>query len=388
MKQSKLLLPMIILILSGLLLNACSYSVQVLSTPGSVAPVATQTMIVPTPAQTEAPVTLVTPTVTPTLIPIRVDKLNMLKIFESFKLGDVVRSVAFTPDGTTLAAAGGNTDNVAVQLWDVASGQIVSILGEHHDIVWDVAFSPDGRLLASVSSDGTAQVYDWRTGDVEKILNFPRQVVSVSFSPDGQTMAVGGVDTSPNASVWIYAVGSWSQLFKLPEFINITAMAYSPKSAVIIGGGTSRNVQVWRTDTGASVFTLSHAHQVSKAVISPDGSTVATGSCATETNGNCTEGAVWLWDLPTGKLLRKLGGFSTMVDNLTYLADGTALIVASRDGTLRVYNTSNIVSGYSPVLDIAVPGGISALAVSPDGTLLATGNDNGDVNIWRVVDLP
>ena len=77
-----------------------------------------------------------------------------------------------------------------------------------------------------------------------------------------------------------------------------------------------------------------------------------------------------------------------MVDNLTYLADGTALIVASRDGTLRVYNTSNIVSGYSPVLDIAVPGGISALAVSPDGTLLATGNDNGDVNIWRVVDLP
>jgi hypothetical protein len=83
-----------------------------------------------------------------------------------------------------------------------------------------------------------------------------------------------------------------------------------------------------------------------------------------------------------------MGGFPSMVENLTYLADGTALIIGSRDGTLQVYSTSNIASGYSPVLDIAVPGGISALAVSPDGTLLATGNDSGDVNVWKIVDHP
>jgi WD40 repeat protein len=383
---------MLVLALSGLLLNACSYSVQVLSTPSAAPIVATQAVIIPTELPTEVPAALITPTVTPTLIPIRVDRLTMLEIFESFQLGDSVRSITFTPDGTTLAAAGGNTGEYGIHLWDVVSGQTVGILGWHHDIVWDLAFSPDGNLLASVSSDGTAQVHDWRTGDVEKVLNFPAQVVRVGFSPDGQTLAVGGVDTSQNqiqnAAVWMYTVGSWSPLFKLPEYMNITAMAYSPTNGVIIGGGTSRNVQVWRTDTGAPLFTLSHAHQVSKAVISPDGSTVATATCATVTNGECTEGGVWLWDLPTGKLLRKLGGFPSVVENLVYLTDGTALIAGSRDGTLRVYITSNIASGYSPVLDITAPGGVSALAVSPDGTLLATGNNNGDVNIWKIVDRP
>ena len=385
MKQSKLLLPMIILTLSGLLLNACSYSVQVLATPNSSAPTTTQAVIVPTVTQAEALPTLIQPAATPTLISIRADTINLLKIFESFALGDTVRSLVFTPDGTTLAAAGGNTDEYAIHLWDVANGQTVGVLGGHHNIVWGVAFSPDGKLLASVSSDGTAQVHDWRTGDVEKILNFPGQVVSVGFSPDGQALAVGGVDTLKNqvqtAAVWTYSVGSWEPLLKFPEFLNITALAYSPKGGTLIGGGTSRNVQVWRTDNGAPQFTLNHAHQVSKAVISPDGSTVATGTCATVVNTDCTEGAVWLWDLPTGKLLKKLGGFPNMVESLAFSADGSALIVGSRDGTLRVYATSN----YQSVFEVVSPGGIETLALSPDGGLLATGNDNGDVNLWKIV---
>lgn len=388
MKQHIWLLPVIVLALSALLLNACSYSVQVWSTPNPSEPTETQVSVAPTAVQIEATPTLVLPLATPTLISIRADTVYMLESFKTFEMGDVVRSVAFTPDGTTLAAAGGNTGDYAIHIWDVASGQSIGILGGHHDIIWGVAFSPNGKLLASVSSDGTAQVHDWRTGDVEKILNFPGQVVSVGFSPDGQTLAVGGVDTSQNqvqnAAVWMYAVGSWSQLFKLPEYLNITAMAYSPKSGVLIGGGTSRNVQVWRTDTGAPLFTFSHAHQVSKAAISPNGSTVATGTCATVVNSECTEGSVWLWDLPTGKLLKKLGGFPNMVESLAFSADGSALIAGSRDGTLRVYATSN----YQSVFEVVSPGGIETLVLSPDGGLLATGNDNGDVNLWKVVYRP
>ena len=388
MRPGKLSLSMLVLVLSGLLLNACSYSVQVFSTPSAAAPSATQPAFVATAVQLEATPTLVSPLATPTLISIRADTVNLLEIVSSFALGDSVRSIAFTPDGQALAAAGGNTGEYAIYIWDVASGQPVGILGGHHDIVWDIAFSPDGQLLASVSSDGTAQIRDWRAGDIEKILNFPGQVVSVGFSPDGQTMAVGGVDTSQdqiqNAAVWMYAVGSWSELLKLSEYMNITALAYSPNGGTIIGGGTSRNVQVWRTDSGAPQFTLYHAHQVSKVVISPDGLTAATGTCATVVNSDCTDGSVWLWDLPTGKLLQKLNGFPNVVESLAFSADGSALIAGSRNGTLRVYSTSD----YSPVFETVAPGGISTLALSPDGGLLATGNDSGDVNLWKIVVRP
>ena len=388
MRPGKLSLSMLALALSGLLLNACSYSVQVFSTPSASAPSTTQPEFVATAAQLEATLTLVPPPATPTLISIRADTVNLLEIVSSFALGDSVRSVAFTPDGKALAAAGGNTGEYGIYIWDVASGQPIAILGGHHDIVWDIAFSPDGKLLASVSSDGTAQVRDWSAGDIEKVLNFPGQVVSVGFSPDGQTLAVGGVDTSQNqiqsAAVWMYAVGSWSPLLKLSEYMNITALAYSPNGGTIIGGGTSRNVQVWRTDTGAPQFTLYHAHQVSKAVISPDGLTTATATCATVVNSACTEGAVWLWDLTTGQLLKKLGGFADVVESLAFSADGSALIAGSRNGTLRVYSTSD----YSPVFETTAPGGISTLALSPDGGLLATGNNNGDVNLWQIVYRP
>jgi WD40 repeat protein len=170
---------------------------------------------------------------------------------------------------------------------------------------------------------------------------------------------------------------------KFPEYLNITALAFSPDGKWLIGGGTSRNVQVWRTSGGPAPRTLNHAHQVSKAAISPDSSTVATGTCATTVNEQCTEGSVWLWDLPTGRLRGKLPGFPDVVDNVSFSNDGS-LLAASRDGTLRFYGAPT----YQTPFEIPSPGGISALALSPDGSLVATGSPTGQVQIWKIVEQP
>ncbi|MEP7134668.1 MAG: WD40 repeat domain-containing protein [Chloroflexota bacterium] len=384
MKQSQWFLSIILIMVSSLVLDACSYSVQVLSTPSFAPP--TVTLMSASASQTPVPSPTAFVSATPTLISIRADTLSMLENVQTFEMGDTVRSVAFTPDGTVLAAAGGNTGDFAIHLWNIVDNQIVGILGGHSGIIWDVAFSPDGQMLASVSSDGQARVWDWRTGDVLKIWNFPGQVVSVGFSPDGQTLAVGGVDESKNqvqnAAVWTFAVGSWSPIFKLPEYLDVTALAYSPDSRWLVGGGTSRNVQVWHTDSGTSQFTLSHAHQVSQVDISPDSSTVAAATCLTVVSNECTEGGVWLWNLPTGKLMKqKLTGFPNVVESLAFAADGSALIVGSRDGTLRIYDTAD----YQPRFETIAPGGISTLAVSPEGGWFATGNTNGEVSLWKIV---
>jgi len=383
MKHHKFLLSVTLLVVSSLLLAACSFKAEILPTFTPV-PSLSVPISLPT-TETPVPPTSIPPSATPTLISIREGTEYLLENFMTVTEDEDVRSLAFSPDGTVLAAAGGNTDDFAVHVWDAATGQLTGILGGHTDIVWDLAFSPDDEMLASVSRDHTAIIYDWRNAEIIKVLNFPGEVDSVSFSPDGQMLAIGGVDKPQGqvgmAAIWTYSAGSWDPSIKYSEYINVVTLAYSPRGGTLVGGGTSRNVQVWRTSDGASVFTLNHAHQVSKIAISPDGSTVATGTCIKIVNDECSDGGIWLWDLPSGRLLMKLNGFPNIVENLAFSADGSLLIAGSRDGTLRAYTTSNYLSTF----ETNVVGGISAMALSSDSGMLVTGNLGGEAHFWKNV---
>jgi len=377
-----------IIVLSAFVLDACSFSFKVLPTPG--APLPTLTEVTPLPTATLTPVlpTEILASATPTLISIRADTVSLLEIVKSFEGNELVRSLAFTPDSTVLAAAGGNYNDFAVHLWNVTSGEPLDKLEGHTDIIWDITFSPDGEMLVSVSNDHTVKVWDWANGKLLESMDFPGAAVSVRFSPDGQTLAVGGVDEVEgqiqHAAVWTYSVGPWTRLLKFPEYLDIAALAYSPDGRWLIGGGTSRNVQVWRASDGTSIFTLNHSHQVSKAAVSPDGSTVATATCQTTVNDECTEGSVWLWDLATGKLINALKKFPDVVESVAFSGDGSSLLAASRDGTLRVYQTAD----YQPRFEAHPPGGNGVMTLSADSGLLATGEANGRVHLWKIVYRP
>ena len=67
-----------------------------------------------------------------------------------------VESVAFVPDGKTLASG---SDDKTVKLWDVGAGRELRTLSRHSDLVWSVAFAPDGKTLASGSEDGTIRLW-------------------------------------------------------------------------------------------------------------------------------------------------------------------------------------------------------------------------------------
>ena len=387
-KHVKSSIPFIIFLLGALVLEACSFSIEIMS-PAATSPVVpSSTADSPTSTFTPPAPTEVPALPTPTLISIREGTYPLLEIVHSVGDLELPRALAFSPDGSVLAAAGGNSDDFAVRIWDVATGQERGILNGHSNIVWGLAFSPDGQMLVSVSSDGTAIIRDWQNGDILKVLTFPGEVVSVSFSPDGQTLAVGGVDEPlnqiRNAAVWTYSVGTWEPQVKFPEYWNIQVMNFSPDGTLLAGGGTSRNVQVWRASDGSPLYTLNHAHQVARGAVSPDGSTLATGTCATVVNESCREGSVWLWNLTTGRLIRKLAGLTTSVDGLAYTADGTSLLIGTRDGLVRIYATSD----YEPRFEIFSPGGLSTLALSPDDGLLATAGGDGKVHIWKVVYRP
>jgi len=374
---------LLLVLVATTVLLACSLP-SGLTAPEAPAPTGTSIAETSTPtvAPTDTPIppTAIPPSPTSAPPVIEVESAGRLSNFMTLGEGEVVRDVEFSPDGKALVSVAGNNSDFAIRLWEVGSGLPVRSLQGHTSIVWGVAFSPDGKMLASASKDGTAKVWDWRSGELLESLNFPSEVTSVAFSPDSQTLAVGGVDGSPNAAVWTYSVASWQPLMTLTEFWNIPAMAYSPDGSLLVGGGTSRNVRVWRTSDGVPMFILYHSGQVSSVTISPDGSKIATGLCQASEDFQCTRGAVWLWDLQRGTLIKRLADFPDWVQGVAFSVDGSVLIAGSRDGMLRAYTTAD----YQPVFASTSPFGVQALSVSPDGRLLATGNNRGEVELWRV----
>jgi WD40 repeat protein len=112
---------------------------------------------------------------------------------------ETVYSVAFSPDGKTLAS--GDADDT-VQLWDVAThSELGDPLTGDANWVTTVAFSPDGRTLASGSADGTTRLWDVATRQQigEPLSGNAASVYSVAFSADGKTVAAG---TAKNMRFW------------------------------------------------------------------------------------------------------------------------------------------------------------------------------------------
>jgi hypothetical protein len=112
---------------------------------------------------------------------------------------DLIRAVAFAPDGRSLLTCGDTT----VRLWDVATGKETRVLRGHTKEVTSAALSPDGRRVLSGSRDSTVRLWDVATET--ELLRFTQHtdaVTSVAYSPGGRRAASGSLD----GTVRLYAL--------------------------------------------------------------------------------------------------------------------------------------------------------------------------------------
>ncbi|MEU3777438.1 trypsin-like peptidase domain-containing protein [Streptomyces sp. NPDC032472] len=279
-----------------------------------------------------------------------------------------VYSVAFSPDGRTLATA--STDHTA-RLWDLANSKTRTTLVGHRNEVWDVAFSPDGRTLATASTDNTARLWDVATGKTRAVLTGHTDVVwAVAFSPDGRTLATGSKDRT--ARLWAVATAKTRTTFT-GHTNAVWAVAFSPDGRTLATGSADNTARLWALATSKPPTILTgHTDSAWALAFSPDGRTLASGS---------SDQTARLWDVATGKTRATFVGHTGAVDAVAFSPDGRTLATASDDKTARLWA---LTTGRTRTIFAGHRDAVGSVAFSPDGRTLATGSTDRTARLWDV----
>jgi WD40 repeat protein/transcriptional regulator with XRE-family HTH domain len=254
--------------------------------------------------------------------------------------GNAADSVAYSPDGTTIAVGG-----QSVQIWNAARRALTATLPlPEGTIVNGLAYSPDGDTIAVAYNDGTAQLLDARTlrpASAPFRVTATGNAETVAFSPEGGILATGGDD----GTVRLWSVANPAR----PRWLS-----------------TIR-------DSGTYVYTV---------VFAPGGKTLAAASVDDLTR---------LWNVasPARPVLlgKPLGGLASYAIGLAFSPDGETLAIGSADKTVRLWNVSDLARPAPAGAPQTGPAGyVWAVAFSPDGRTLAAGATDGTVWLWSVAD--
>ncbi|MCC5666113.1 hypothetical protein LC653_19845 [Nostoc sp. CHAB 5784] len=198
----------------------------------------------------------------------------------------------------------------------------------HDSDVWSVSFSPDGKTLASSSSDYTIKLWNLETGkEIRTLTGHDNDVKSVSFSPDGKTLASGSGDNT--IKLWNLETGK--EIRTLTGHDNwVFSVSFSPDGKTLASGSGDATIKLWNLETGKEIRTLTgHDNWVLSVSFSPDGKTLASGS---------EDKTIKLWNLETGKEIHTLTGHDNPVYSVSFSPDGKTLASGSVDKTIKLWN--------------------------------------------------
>jgi WD40 repeat protein/serine/threonine protein kinase len=283
-----------------------------------------------------------------------------------------VLAIAFSLDSTRLVS--GSQDH-SVRLWDATTGGLIAVLHGHANDVNSVAFSPDGATIASGSSDRTTRLWDARLAERNGVLRGHTSFVyGVAFHPDGERLVSAGWDST--IRVWNATSGQETAVWHNPVKTTINSISIDPSGKLLASLGRDNAVRLWDMATGKHLhhWTIFSDHwQEGRVKFSPGGNLLAAGS---------RDGSVHVWDVHSRDTWSVLRGHRENVFAVAFSPDGRRLASAGADldGSIRIWDVAKkeqvrLLPGHVDE--------IFALAFSPDGKVLASGSKDGTVRLWE-----
>lgn len=296
-----------------------------------------------------------------------------------------VTSVAYAPDGHTLATGGGHTlvfKPGEVTLWDVAAGKERGTLKGHESAVWGVAFDPAGKRLATASFDKSVKLWEAASfKELATLKGHANWVTCVAFSPDGAVVVTGSEDTT--VKLWDAASGAEKTTLK-GHTGTVRSVAFSHDGKLLATASFDNTLKVWDVEKGAELSTLKgHENAVWCVAFSRDSKTLASGSA---------DGNVRLWTLADGAApgayseKAVLKGHKNWVSAIAFAPTGQRLASGGFDKRVILWD----VSADAEVASLDdLTSTVWSLSFSPDGKKVAlasglTETEEGTVKFWNV----
>lgn len=293
-------------------------------------------------------------------------------------------SLAFTPDGRTLATGTGGPALLAGPLgqvgqWNLRDGSLASSIPLFFGSVRNLAYSPDGKTLATGCQDGSLLL--WRGNQEPRLIGEGEvPVLALDYSPDGRMLAVGtGVpleEETSGYSLWSVVTGK-----RLHRFVGHTGtpsrVAFSPNSRILATADSDQMIKLWSTGTGKLLKTLTNAGlSIAEIRFAPDGKSLT--ALSEDGFSFHRSGMLKSWSVPQGRVLRAHHlPFDWRTDSGSISPDGTRAAVVGEEA-IRI-------------VDIATGAELRRMAgtgkcarFSPDGKRLVTGGPAATAQVWDV----
>lgn len=286
------------------------------------------------------------------------------------------RSLTFNPDGSQLASA---SEDQTIRIWDVKTSQCLHVLKDHKARIWSIAYHPQRSWL--VAGDDSRKIKLWDTDRGEclgRFEGYSQKIGPLSFHPNGQVLATQSIIDEDNSNCF--------KLLLLPtDSWNILSLVYDAQGEILVAGSDDNSVKVWDCFDleNPPKSLLDHQNWIRTVAVSADSQFIASGS---------DDKTVKLWDSRTYKCLHTFSGHTDWVRSVCFDPKGQFLASGSDDGTIKLWNINkpyelktilrhNLqkASGRDPQ--------VWAIAISPDGKILASGSNDNSITIWNLEEL-